>query len=105
MICIGPFTDSRRLAPAVTGANRGIGFALVEQLASRDNILIFAGARDPSKADRLNQLAQEKQGKIVVVKLDVTSEEDAKKAAEMVKEKVSKVDVLIANAGEFTSPS
>lgn len=34
-----------------------------------------------------------------MVKLDVTSEQDAKKAAETVKEKVPKVDVLIANAG------
>ncbi|KWU45291.1 NAD(P)-binding protein [Rhodotorula sp. JG-1b] len=91
--------SSSPLVYFVTGANRGIGFALVEQLATRDNVLIFAGARDPSKADRLNQLAQEQQGKIVVVKLDATSEEDAKKAAETVKEKVSKVDVLIANAG------
>lgn len=40
-----------------------------------------------------------------MVKLDVTSEEDAKKAAETVKEKASKVDVLIANAGELTPPS
>ncbi|GAA5982984.1 hypothetical protein JCM10908_006857 [Rhodotorula pacifica] len=83
----------------VTGANRGIGFAFVNSLAQRDDVLIFAGARDPSKADKLNALAKEKEGKIVVVKLEVTSDDDAQKAAETVKEKSSKVDVLIANAG------
>ncbi|GAA5883214.1 hypothetical protein JCM3774_001934 [Rhodotorula dairenensis] len=84
----------------VTGANRGIGYGLVEALADRDNVLIFAGARDPTKADKLNALAERQTGgKVVVVKLDVTSEEDAKNSAETVKQISSKVDVLIANAG------
>lgn len=86
----------------VTGANRGIGFGLVEALAARDNVLVFAGARDPARADRLNALAERHAAdkKVVVVKLDVTSERDAQDAAETVKRLSPKVDVLIANAGQ-----
>ncbi|GAA6048660.1 hypothetical protein JCM3770_002006 [Rhodotorula araucariae] len=82
----------------VSGANRGIGLGLVSALARRDNVLVFAGARDPSKADALNVLAKET-GRVVVVKLESTSEEDAKAAAEIVKAKVGKLDYLVANAG------
>ncbi|BGP51681.1 hypothetical protein JCM10450v2_007631 [Rhodotorula kratochvilovae] len=89
------------LAPTtyfVSGANRGIGLGLVTALTQRDNILVFAGARNPSKADALNTLAKET-GRVVVVKLESTSGEDAKAAAELVKKKVGKLDYLIANAG------
>ncbi|GAA6039165.1 hypothetical protein JCM8097_000446 [Rhodosporidiobolus ruineniae] len=82
----------------VTGANRGIGFGLVSKLAERPDVLIFATARQPEKATELNKLAEEK-GNVVVVKLKVDSEEDAKAAAKVVEEKAGKVDVVIANAG------
>ncbi|GAA6021589.1 hypothetical protein JCM10207_005076 [Rhodosporidiobolus poonsookiae] len=82
----------------ISGANRGIGFGLVKSLASRPNVLIFATARNPSKADALNSLAKET-GNIEVVKLESVSEEDAHAAAKLVEEKVGRVDVLIANAG------
>lgn len=86
----------------MTGASRGIGFALVQQLARRDDAVIFAGARNPSTADQLNSLAKSvPEGKVTVVKLDSESDEDAEAAAKVVQGKVDKVDVLIANAGEF----
>ncbi|GAA5882762.1 hypothetical protein JCM3774_003259 [Rhodotorula dairenensis] len=87
----------------VTGASRGIGFALVQQLSKRDNVLVFAGARDPSTSNQLNALAQSlPEGKVVVVKLDSVSDEDAEAAAKLVQQKADKVDVLIANAGVAT---
>ncbi|GAA6036994.1 hypothetical protein JCM8097_005496 [Rhodosporidiobolus ruineniae] len=82
----------------VSGANRGLGYGIVSQLAERSDVLIFATARDPEKATALNSLAAEK-GNIVVLKLAVDSEEDAKAAAQVVQEKAGKLDVLIANAG------
>lgn len=85
----------------MTGASRGIGFALVQQLAKRDNVLIFAGARNPATSDQLNALVKSlPEGKVHVVKLDSVSDEDAEAAAKFVQEKTDKVDVLIANAGE-----
>lgn len=36
----------------ITGANRGIGLALVRELLKKPEIgVVIAGARDPSKAD------------------------------------------------------
>jgi len=92
------------LSLAVSGANRGIGLGLVQQLVKRDNVLLFAGARDPTKATALNSLAEET-GRIVIVKLESTSEEDAKAAAQLVKDKVGKLDYLIANAGACACPA
>ncbi|GAA5972843.1 hypothetical protein JCM11641_003967 [Rhodosporidiobolus odoratus] len=86
----------------VTGANRGIGFGLVASLATRENVLVFATARDPSKATDLNKLAKET-GKVVVLKLDSTSEADAHAAAKLVEERAGKVDAIIANAGQLDS--
>lgn len=83
---------------AVTGAGRGIGLGLTSTLAARPDVLVFAGARAPEKADALNALAKET-GRVVVVKIDATSDEDHKAAAELVKEKAGRVDVVIANAG------
>ncbi|GAA6040950.1 hypothetical protein JCM8097_003204 [Rhodosporidiobolus ruineniae] len=86
----------------ISGANRGIGFEIVKQLASRPDTLVFAGARDPSKADALNTLAKEK-GNVEVVKLSSTSEEEAAAVAKAIEEKAGKVDVVFANAGVANS--
>ncbi|GAA5908006.1 hypothetical protein JCM8208_004021 [Rhodotorula glutinis] len=82
----------------ISGAGRGIGFGLTKAFAERPDTLVFAGARSPDKADALNALAKET-GRVVVVKLDSGSDEDHKAAAELVKEKAGRVDIVIANAG------
>ncbi len=84
--------------PVVTGANRGIGFSLVEELSKDSSNLIFAGARDPAAAKNLNEIASQS-GNVHVVKLGADSAEDNKAAAQFVKEKAGKVDVVLANAG------
>ncbi|BGP36385.1 hypothetical protein JCM10449v2_000286 [Rhodotorula kratochvilovae] len=83
----------------ISGASRGIGLALTTIFAKRPDTLVFAGARTPEKADALNALAKETQGRVVVVKLDALSDEDHAAAAQLVKEKAGKVDIVIANAG------
>ena len=87
----------------VSGANRpnGLGFHLARQLAQLPNSLVFAAVRNPASANQLAALASEREN-VIVVKLDVTSEADAPEAAQMVKERAGKVDVLIPCAG---SPS
>ncbi|BGP36384.1 hypothetical protein JCM10449v2_000285 [Rhodotorula kratochvilovae] len=83
----------------ISGASRGIGLGLATIFAKRPDTLVFAGARTPEKADALNTLAKETQGRVVVVKLDALSDEDHAAAAQLVKEKAGKVDIVIANAG------
>jgi len=76
-------TDSTVL---VTGANRGIGKALVEEALSRGAKRVYAGARQPFvHADR----------RVTPLILDVTNASQIRTAAE----KVDVLDVLINNAG------
>jgi NAD(P)-dependent dehydrogenase (short-subunit alcohol dehydrogenase family) len=85
----------------VSGAGRGIGFKLVEDLAARPNTVIFAGVRSfPLQEDhQLAQLAAKYPEIIFPVKVTSADEEDNKAAAAFVREKAGKVDVVIANAG------
>ena len=76
----------------VSGANRGIGFNIVNILSQRENVVIFAGARDPTAATQLNELAA-KNSNLHVIKLTSTSEEDAKAAAK----KIEEVSVILYN--------
>ena len=75
----------------VTGANRGIGLAIVEALQQAWAKKIYAGARKP---DSLTQLVANSGGRIVPVKLDVTSEADIAAAAKS----CGDVNLLINNA-------
>ena len=82
----------------ITGANRGIGLGLTEELVKRPNTLVYATARDPSKADTLQHLAKQ-HNSLRVLKLSVTSDADHAAAAKQVEAEAGRVDVVIANAG------
>jgi NAD(P)-dependent dehydrogenase (short-subunit alcohol dehydrogenase family) len=49
----------------------------------------------------LNELANKKEGRLFVLELSSESEEQAKAAAQVVKDKLGHVDVVIANAGKL----
>lgn len=75
----------------VTGANRGIGEALVHELLKSGAAKVYAGARDPGLLDA--QLAADK--RVVALKLDVTKPEQVEAAVR----RATDVNVLINNAG------
>lgn len=82
----------------VTGANRGIGLALVKELVVRKDVILFATIRDPSKLGELEKIkAQHSNLHIVPLRLEVV--EDAKKAAGEIAKFTDHLDVVIANAG------
>ena len=54
----------------ITGANRGLGLEWVRQLNDA-GWRILTTARNPDKADELNQLAENSGGRITVHRLDV----------------------------------
>ncbi|KKJ78695.1 short-chain dehydrogenase [Kiloniella litopenaei] len=82
----------------VTGANRGIGRAFVEELIAAGASKVYAAARD---ANKLSDLVQENEGKVIPVTLDVNQAETIKTLANDFKD----VALLINNAGiaRFTS--
>nr|POE64986.1 putative oxidoreductase [Quercus suber] len=86
----------------ITGASRGFGLALVNELLSRpvfEVAKIVASVRESSFP--LDKLANECPDRMAVVKLDVTDEESVKAAAREVEILLpgKGLDVLINNAG------
>ncbi|KAJ3334185.1 hypothetical protein HDU93_008089, partial [Gonapodya sp. JEL0774] len=85
----------------VTGANRGIGKGLVTALLLRQNTVVIAGVRDPSRSTDLGQLPTGKDSRLIVVKYvagDDASASDAIKALQD-QHQIVHIDVVIANAG------
>jgi NAD(P)-dependent dehydrogenase (short-subunit alcohol dehydrogenase family) len=89
----------------VTGAGRGIGFALVEKLASDPNNIVFAGVRDINlNADHaLARLVAEKGDAVQLIEISSANKDDNAAAALVIQEKYGKVDIIIANAGTYPS--
>jgi NAD(P)-dependent dehydrogenase (short-subunit alcohol dehydrogenase family) len=80
----------------------GVGFGLVKALSARDNVIVFAGARNPAAAQDLQTLAAERAGKLHVVKLISSDAEGNAAAIAFIKDKTGRLDVVIANAGTPT---
>jgi NAD(P)-dependent dehydrogenase (short-subunit alcohol dehydrogenase family) len=76
----------------VTGANRGIGRALVEALLARGATRVYAAARRP---ETLQDLVERSGGRVVPLELDVTNPDDIAAAAGAAPD----VALLINNAG------
>ncbi|MEM1424940.1 MAG: SDR family oxidoreductase [Cyanobacteria bacterium P01_H01_bin.130] len=79
----------------VTGANRGIGAALVKAFLEAGVKKIYATARDVS---RLNAIAALDPSRVVPLPLDVTSAEQVEQVAAV----ATDINLLINNAGSLT---
>src|SRR6266446_3642138 len=87
----------------VTGANKGIGFEVVRQLA-RKGLHVFLGARNTdtglAAVQKLNQEGEkEDYGEITVLKIDVSKPDSIRSAAEEFSRKSDRLDTLVNNAG------
>jgi NAD(P)-dependent dehydrogenase (short-subunit alcohol dehydrogenase family) len=80
----------------VTGANRGLGRALVGELVRRGATKVYAAAR---REDSLASLVKEHGARVVPVGLDVTRPETIARAASV----AADADVLVNNAGLLAS--
>jgi len=79
----------------VTGANRGIGQAFVEELLSAGAAKIYATARN---VESLKNLVEQGSGRVVAIQLDVTDLDQVERAAKT----HTDVSLLINNAGIAT---
>lgn len=73
----------------VTGANRGIGLAIVNALLGKGVKKVYAAARDPEKLPAFNDK------RVVPLKIDITNPDQVRQAADI----ATDVDLLINNAG------
>jgi NAD(P)-dependent dehydrogenase (short-subunit alcohol dehydrogenase family) len=79
----------------VTGSSRGLGRALTESVLAAGHQVI-ASARKP---EQLADLVKTHGNRVRTVKLDVTSPDDANKAAAAAVEAFGHIDVVVNNAG------
>ncbi len=86
----------------ITGANRGIGLALSQQLLAQGNRVI-ATCRQPQKADMLHALNDEFPDQLTLLPLDVTNTQSNQAAYNAVQRIVTGLDLLINNAGMLDS--
>ncbi|KAK0464161.1 hypothetical protein IW261DRAFT_1347344 [Armillaria novae-zelandiae] len=87
----------------IAGANRGIGLALVNEIAANNaDVSIFAGVRNPPTATSLEELSKKYPGKITTVKYVSADEEGNKAFAKEIEIKHGHLDVVIACAGIAT---
>lgn len=91
----------------VTGATQGIGKGLVKHYVQRPDTIVIAGVRSPSsdQAESLMRLPSGKGSKLIMAKIDATSDTDVLEAMGNLEKhhNVHHLDIVIANAGIFTA--
>jgi NAD(P)-dependent dehydrogenase (short-subunit alcohol dehydrogenase family) len=81
----------------VTGANRGIGFAIVQELSTRANTTVIGTARAPELATDLQNWGKDHRN-VHILKYDASNPEALDELVKHVDKISSGIDVLIANA-------
>ncbi|MDQ0605359.1 NADP-dependent 3-hydroxy acid dehydrogenase YdfG [Streptomyces canus] len=79
----------------VTGASSGIGRATALALSKAGATVAIGGRR----TDRLEALAQEAPGEMLVLNMDVSDPESVRKAVERTVERFGTLDIVVNNAG------
>jgi len=82
----------------ISGANRGIGRAIAEAMASQ-GAAVAAGARDQSSLDDLRDAVDRMGGRFIGLPCDVTDPNSLDSMAEAVLQQWGRVDAVVANAG------
>ncbi|MCV7369162.1 short-chain dehydrogenase [Mycolicibacterium duvalii] len=92
--------DQTGRTAVITGANTGLGFETAKALAAHGAHVVLA-VRDTAKGEAA---AARMSGDVVVQKLDLTSLESIRAAADALKSRYDRIDLLINNAGVMTTP-
>src|SRR5256712_12251678 len=80
----------------ITGAGRGMGVNIAKAARAAGNAVVATG-RNPDTVTKVVGKADD----LLVVKLDITSPDDAEAAVAAAVERFGRIDVLVNNAGNF----
>ena len=83
----------------VTGGSRGIGAAIVVELAKNNYNVVLNYNNSEEKAKKIQKELKEQGINIEIFKADVSKREDVKKLVKFTIEKYNNIDILINNAG------
>ncbi|EOS54198.1 SDR family oxidoreductase [Paenibacillus barengoltzii] len=83
----------------VTGASRGMGKTIAEELARRGAKVVVNYASSPEKAEAVVKGIQAEGGEAVAIQADVSKLAELEKLFQKTKESFGRLDILINNAG------
>jgi len=83
----------------VTGGSRGIGRAIVKELASRGASIAFSFTKNADMADQLVSELKASGGRALAFQADITDTDASEKMVKDVKSELGSVDYLVNNAG------
>ena len=89
---------SEQRVAVVTGGNRGMGFALCRELASKGYRVLLC-SRNPDKGEAAAQELRDQSLDVLPVHLDVTNSAQISALTEICRNRLGRVDALINNAG------
>ena len=89
----------------VTGSSSGIGYEAARVLANKDaNVIIAVRNLEKGKKAKEKIIAQNKDAKVGIMKIDLSDLSSVKTFVEEFKNKFEKLDILINNAGVMIPP-
>lgn len=86
-------------AALITGGSRGIGAATVKLFAQAGADVVFGYHKDRDAAEQVVQEAKKHGTRIESFKADLGKSAEAKKLVDFTRERLGRVDILVANAG------
>ena len=85
----------------ITGANRGIGLAIVEKFLKNEcNIIACSRKDDEISLKELNEISKKFPNKIKIYRFDLGKIDDVENACNKILAENNNIDVLINNAGQ-----
>src|SRR5436853_322476 len=85
----------------VTGASKGIGAAIAEQLATDGASVVVNYATSKGSADSLVKRITQNGGKAIAIQADVSKQEDIQRLFAEAKKVFGQVNILVNNAGVY----
>ncbi|KAM8852457.1 C-signal [Synchiropus picturatus] len=88
----------------IQGASRGLGLEFCRHILRCKAANVIATCRNPDGASELRGLAGQHAGRVTILGLDVTREEDIRQAAQRVTERFGRLDLMV-NCSAMLHPS